>query len=77
MYSYFNLQKYFFFIFYISRRFFFRNIPEVYRDFSKKKDGEMIINLYYNETLIKEKKKLENNYNPYSDNIMVLYIDSL
>ena len=37
----------------------------------------MIINLNYNETLIKEKKKLENNYNHYSDNIMVLYIDSL
>ena len=53
------------------------NIPEVYTDFSKNKDGKMFINLHYNETLSKEKKKLENNSNPYAENIMVLYIDSL
>ena len=53
------------------------NIPEVYTDFSKNKDGEMFINLNYNETISKEKKKLEKNSNPYADNIMVLYIDSL
>ena len=53
------------------------NIPEVYTDFSKNKDGEMFINLHYNETLSKEKKKLEKNSNPYAENIMVLYIDSL
>ena len=53
------------------------NIPEVYTDFSVNKDGEMFINLHYNETLSKEKKKLEKNSNPYAENIMVLYIDSL
>lgn len=53
------------------------NIPEVYTDFSVNKDGEMFIDLLYNETLSKEKKKLENNTNPYAENIMVLYIDSL
>mgnify|MGYP002624760653 CR=1 FL=1 len=53
------------------------NIPEVYTDFSVNKDGEMFINLHYNETLSKEKKKLEKNSNPYAINIMVLYIDSL
>ena len=53
------------------------NIPEVYTDFSVNKDGEMFINLQYNETLSKEKKKLENNTNPYANNIMALYIDSL
>ena len=37
----------------------------------------MYITLHYNETLSKEKKKLENNTNPYANNIMVLYIDSL
>ena len=34
------------------------NIPEVYTDFSTNKDGEMFINLHYNETLSQEKKKL-------------------
>ena len=53
------------------------NIPEVYTDFSVNKDGEMFIDLHYNETLSKEKKKLENNSNPYANNIMVLYLDSL
>ena len=53
------------------------NIPEVYIDFSKNKDGEMVINLHYNETLSQEKKNLENNSNPYAENIMVLYIDSV
>ena len=53
------------------------SIPEVYTDFSTNKDGEMFINLNYNETISKEKKKLEKNSNPYADNIMVLYIDSL
>ena len=40
------------------------NIPEVYTDFSSNKDGEMFINLHYNETLSQEKKKLENKSNP-------------
>ena len=53
------------------------NIPEVYTDFSVNKDGEMFIDLHYNETLSQEKKKLENNSNPYAENIMVLYIDSV
>ena len=37
----------------------------------------MFINLHYNETLSKEKKKLEKNSDPLAENIMVLYIDSL
>ena len=53
------------------------NIPEVYTDFSTNKDGEMFINLHYNETLSQEKKKLENKSNPYAENIMVLYLDSI
>ena len=49
------------------------NIPEVYTDFSVNKDGEMFIDLHYNETLSQEKKKLENKSNTYAENIMVLY----
>ena len=37
----------------------------------------MIINVNYNETLSKERKKLENNTIPFSNNIMILYLDSV
>ena len=54
-----------------------KNISEIIIDFSKNKFGEMVINLNYNETLSKERKKLENNSIPFSDNIMVIYLDSV
>lgn len=53
------------------------NIPEIITDFSKNKYGELIINVNYNNTLSKERKKLESNTKPYSDNIMILYFDSV
>jgi hypothetical protein len=46
-------------------------------DFSKDPLGELIINLYYNNTLSIERQKKEKNSNPYSDNILILYIDSV
>ena len=51
--------------------------PEYIVDFSKDPLGELKINLNYNETLSLERKKLEHNSNPYSDNILALYIDSV
>ena len=51
--------------------------PEYIVDFSKDPLGEVIINLNFNETLSKERKQLEKNSIPYSDNILVLYIDSV
>ena len=51
--------------------------PEISIDFSKNKKGEININLFYNETLSKERKKLEGNITPYSNNIMILYLDSV
>ena len=51
--------------------------PEYIVDFSKDSSGELIINLNFNETLSKERKKLEINSIPYSDNILLLYIDSV
>ena len=51
--------------------------PEYIVDFSKDPLGELIINLDYNETLSKERKNSENNSIPYSDNIIVLFIDSV
>jgi len=51
--------------------------PEYIVDFSKDPAGELIINLNYNETLSKERKKSEKNSIPYSDNILLLYVDSV
>ena len=52
-------------------------IPEVSVDFSQKKIGEIKINLNFNKTLSKERKKLERYTNPYSRNLLVIYIDSV
>ena len=51
--------------------------PEYIVDFSKDQLGELIINLNYNESLSKDRKMLEKKYIPYSDNILLLYIDSI
>ena len=51
--------------------------PEVVVDFSKDHYGELIINLNYNETLSSERKKLEKNSVPFSDNVLLLYLDSV
>ena len=52
-------------------------IPELIVDFSNDPRGEMKINLIYNETLSVERRKYEKNTIPYSDNIIILYIDSI
>ena len=51
--------------------------PEYIIDFSKDPLGDFEINLNYNETLSMERRNLEKNSNPYSDNILILYIDSV
>ena len=51
--------------------------PEYIVDFSKDPFGELIINVNYNKTLSYERKKLENNSNPYSENVIIIYLDSL
>jgi len=53
------------------------NNPEIIADFSKNKFGELIINVNYNKTLSKKRKNLEKNTKPYSENIMILYFDSV
>ena len=52
-------------------------MPEVSVDFSENKIGKIRINLNYNKSLSIERKKLEKFSNPYSNNIIVLYIDSV
>ena len=53
------------------------NIPEIEIDFSKTNQGIMNINLKQNKSLIKERKLKEKFLKPYSNNIMILYIDSV
>ena len=61
----------------VLRQFFKNKIPEVEVDFSNNKYGEMNINLNYNKTLSEERILYEINSKPYSNNIIILYIDSV
>ncbi len=58
-------------------KFFKEKMPEVEIDFTNINDYKLIIDLHYNETLSKERKILEKNSEPYSNNILILYFDSL
>ena len=62
---------------YLVNKIYKENKPEYIVDYSKNPYGEIIINLNYNETLSKERKKYEINSFPYSKNIIMLYIDSI
>ena len=55
------------------------NKPELIVDYTKNPYGEIIIDLKFNKTLSKERKKLENNakITPHAKNIIFLYIDSV
>ena len=53
------------------------NLPEIEIDFSNNTHGIMNINLNFNEKLSKERKKKEKYVNSYSNNLMILYIDSV
>ena len=46
-------------------------------DYTKNPLGELIINLQFNSTLSEERLLLENNSNPYSENLIVIFIDSV
>ena len=52
-------------------------IPEIEIDFRNNSLGTMIINVRHNKTLSEERKANEANSAPYSNNILVLYIDSV
>ena len=57
---------------YILKQYFKDRMPEITVDFTNNEQGSMIINVNYNETLSKERKLLEKNANPYSNNLLVL-----
>ena len=51
--------------------------PEIIVDFSKDPLGDMRVNLKYNDTLSQERKNLENITIPFSQNLIIIYIDSV
>ena len=51
--------------------------PEIIVDFSNDPLGDLYINVRYNDSLSKERKNLENKTIPYSNNIVMIYIDSV
>ena len=51
--------------------------PEIEIDFSNNNFGKMNINLKFNKSLSNKKKEKENYVKPYSNDIMILYIDSV
>ena len=53
------------------------SIQEVSFDFTKNKIGDININLYFNQTLSDERMKLESKTQPYSNNILIVFIDSV
>ena len=58
-------------------QYFKNKIPEVEVDFSNNQYGEMHINVNYNNTLSEERILNEINSTPYSNNILILFIDSV
>ena len=53
------------------------NTPEIIVDFSKNIHGNMVIRLNFNKSLSEKRKKMEKNSNAYSNNIILLYFDSI
>ena len=51
-------------------------LPEVTVKFDENEEGEITINLKRNETLIKERKKLENNKKSLYKNILIIFTDT-
>ena len=51
--------------------------PEIIVDFSKDPSGELLLDIKYNDSLSKERKKLESLNNPYSNNILIIFLDSV
>ena len=58
-------------------RVFKNNTPEIIIDYTNNSLGDLIIDVKFNKTLSEERKNFEINSNPYSENIIILFIDSV
>ena len=61
----------------ILNKYFKDKIPEVEIDFTTIEKPKLLINLHFNNSLSNERKILEKNSEPFSKNILILYLDSL
>ena len=61
----------------ILEQYFKDQMPEAEVDFTNNPQGKISINVNFNKTLSEERILLENKNIPYSENVMVLYIDSV
>jgi len=59
------------------KKYFKNKIPEVSVDFTKSTQGKININVNYDNNLSKKRKELEKGTIPLSNNVLVLYIDSV
>lgn len=57
----------------ILNKYFKDKMPEVLIDFSENERPKLIVNVHFNKTLSDERKLLEINSEPYSNNILLLY----
>ena len=58
-------------------KYFKEKKPEISIDFNEKGIGKLKIEIHFKNSLNIERKLLEKKYRPYSNNILILYIDSL
>ena len=61
----------------ILNQYFKNKFPEIEVNFTNIKEPKININLHFNKSLSNERKLLEKNSEPYSDNVLLLYLDSL
>ena len=61
----------------ILNKYFKDKMPEIIIDFTDNDKGKLIVDVKFNKTLSVERKLSESNSEPYSDNILLLYFDSL
>ena len=61
----------------ILEKYYKDRMPEIVIDFSNNSYGDMKINVNFNKTLSEQRKLLENKTSPFSENILLLFIDSV
>ena len=58
-------------------KYFKNKIPEVLVDYTDNIQGKIEINVHHDKILSKKRKSLEKNYEPLSNNILIIFIDSV
>ena len=61
----------------ILEKYYKNSMPEVQVEFSKNNRGKITVNVIYNKTLSEERKLSEKKNIPFSENLLLLYVDSV